>query len=774
MYDRQREALRKLLENIVLKKNFRMVFQMPTGAGKTVVVAGLIMALYHKVFLKKKDIVLYLTPRIILKRQVEERFDEIFQIFKDPYKGGPFRIERPKNDILGFLKFYFGKWGEVEDRILILIITPNALHKFIEEYRDKIQEFSNMKRVRLILMDEVHRVYFGPNISRSIERLLDELAPKDSCVIGLSATPIRQAIERIGSIVYSLSSKQAMMEGILAKKLRIYSTNTRTKLLERIGKDEWSVAVVERAEKYCDEILNKLSEELKDLYPESPNPLLKRIPKTLIVAANITEAYEIANNLRRRISELRPPTKVRVEELVRVAHYKIPEADEEINRFREQDQGILVTVNMADIGFDDENLEVLVIARPIRTPIAYVQIRGRVLRRPKNTSDNIKALKYAVIIDLTRAAQHEESVEKVELGEFGVEDFEELERDLKGEGEVEKVRGEVAIDPEYKIIEVPPISLDEIQEEILKILRVPYGLSTHRIKEELAEKGFKIEIEIVEKACINLAKNNKLILREGNVWFYPYEVRIKDILKTNRDKIWSIKELMDEAGIPITHDSEVEVRKILNDIIKKVLSERLEEPWRLIDLPREVKIRGDDLLKIIPRDFLDQKIKLLIISSSMKKFDTLENLKNMLRKEDAPSWIFIRYPLWFEKHIEECVKDVTDLKYLISRKMLNERQGEISLRRCIAVVKALGIERRCVSLEEVERSLSSLKGHDIIEVEFPWREIYKVYKIDRKIFEIAQKLGFEQKYYFLYRQNKVMIYKRLIIEDLQIYKMKKK
>ncbi|MEM0261296.1 MAG: DEAD/DEAH box helicase family protein [Nitrososphaerota archaeon] len=773
MYDRQIEALRKLLENILLKKNFRMVFQMPTGAGKTVVVAGLIMALYHKVFLKNKDIVLYLTPRIILKRQVKERFDEIFQIFKDLHKIGPFRIERPKNDILGFLKFYFGKWGGEEDRILILIITPNAFHKFIKKYGDKIQRFSNMKRIRLILMDEVHRVYFGPNISRSIERLLDELASEDSCVIGLSATPIRQAIERIGNIVYSLSSKQAMMEGILAKKLRIYSTNTRTKLLERIGKDEWSVAVVERAEKYCDEILNKLSEELKDLYPESPNPLLKRIPKTLIVAANITEADEIANNLRRRISELRPPTKVRVEELVRVAHYKIPEADEEINRFREQDQGILVTVNMADIGFDDENLEVLVIARPIRTPIAYVQIRGRVLRRPKNTSDNIKALKYAVIIDLTRATQHEESVEKVELGEFGVEDFEELERDLKGEGEVEKVRGEVAIDPEYKIIEVPPISLDEIQEEILKILRLPYGLSTHVIKEELAKRGFKVEIEIVEKACINLAKNNKLILREGNVWFYPYEVRIKDILQTNRDKIWSIKELMDEAGIPIT--DEPEVRKILNDIIRKVLSGRLEEPWKLIDLPREVKIRGDDLLKIIPRDFLDQKIKLLIISSRMKKFDTLENLKNMLRKEDAPSWIFIRYPLWFEKHIEECLKDVINLKYLISKKMLNERQGEISLRKCIAVVKASGIERRCVSLEEVERSLSSLKGHDIIEVEFPWREIYKVYKIYRKIFEIAQKLGFEQEYNIsYYRQNKVIIYKRLIIEDLQIYKRKKK
>jgi len=223
---------------------------------------------------------------------------------------------------------------------------------------------------------------------------------------------------------------------------------------------------------------------LAKVSPRSSIILFLSASSTLIVAANTTEADEIAKSLRRilkkKLSGLRPILKL--EELVRVAHYKVDEAVEEIEKFREQDEGILVAVNMADIRFDDENLEVLAIARPVRMPIAYVQIRGRVLRRPRNTSDNIKASKYAILIDLTGAAKHEKSVKEVELGEHAVEDFNELEGDLVGKGKVDIVHGnvklkgyEIRIVPEklpqpYK----PQIPFEILQEEILilKILRL--------------------------------------------------------------------------------------------------------------------------------------------------------------------------------------------------------------------------------------------------------------------------------------------------------------
>ena len=220
--------------------------------------------------------------------------------------------------MVGWLKFFLEDWAE--DSILIVIVTPNALHDFVKKFGEEIYRFRNIGKIRLVLMDEVHRVYFGPKIFDSIRKLIHELSPK--CIIGLSATPIKQAIDNIGPILYHLSSLDAMREGILVKKLKIYSTRTHVKLLERADKDEWCVAVIERAEAYADEILKKLSDVVRDVYglPVNIDPLSNRVPKTLIVAANTTEANEIVKSLRKRISERRPD--INVNKLVRVAHYK--------------------------------------------------------------------------------------------------------------------------------------------------------------------------------------------------------------------------------------------------------------------------------------------------------------------------------------------------------------------------------------------------------------------------------------------------------------------
>jgi|GEM_PF-4924351 len=58
---------------------------------------------------------------------------------------------------------------------------------------------------------------------------------------------------------------------------------------------------------------------------------------TLIVAANVVEANDIANNLREKISRLMGDSYR--DELVRVAHYRIEKAIDEIERFREDNEG---------------------------------------------------------------------------------------------------------------------------------------------------------------------------------------------------------------------------------------------------------------------------------------------------------------------------------------------------------------------------------------------------------------------------------------------------
>jgi len=250
-----------------------------------------------------------------------------------------------------------------------------------------------------------------------------------------------------------------MKMGILAQKLKIYSTTTFTHLIETYSspdkwraavKDtdiQWKFAVIERAEKYAQEIVEKLSNEVGSLN--------QRVPKTLVVAANTKEADRLREFL---IRELRNRGRDDSENLVYVAHYREDKPVEVINQFKEEKEGVLVTVNMADIGFDDPNLEVLVIARPISTPVGYVQIRGRILRKPKD-SQNLKETRYALIIDLTGAAEHEKHVEEVELGKYArTIKSEDLMRDLMGKGIVPEISGEVKIG-EYKIIEVPPTSI---------------------------------------------------------------------------------------------------------------------------------------------------------------------------------------------------------------------------------------------------------------------------------------------------------------------------
>ncbi len=695
---------------------------MPTGAGKTTVAIGFVMALYRLGAVKDGDIILYLTPRIILKGQVEKEFKKAFSIFRNRpntiWECDYFRIitqQELKGDMQGKLKHYLDEWNE--DRIAVLIYTPQTLHDFIRRYRQEICRFSNIKkkRLRIVLMDEIHRIYFGPKISESINYLINNLSPE--CVIGFSATPIRQAVEHIGDILYRLSSLDAMREGILVRRLRIYSTETYTKLAEGVDEDEWSVAVIERAELYSNEILRRLSDEVREIYnlPSDVDPLTKRIPKTLIVAANTTEANEIAERLREKLSKR--IQSINIHDLVRVAHYKIEGSLNELEDFKKQDQGILVTVNMADMGFNDKNLEALVIARPVRTPIAYVQIRGRVLRNPNNPN-NIKARRYAILIDLTGSARHEESVEDVELGRFRV-GTDEIESDLKGRDEVKKVHGEVTVNRKYEIIEVPPeetslpstIPVEKLREEILRVLRLPYGLTTESIRNELQRRGLNVSSTYVERVCRELAEEGKLT-RRYDTWFYDYEARINDILSNEEREYRNLEELMERAGIPFK------------------------------DRDRVIRILNN----------LRRHASVLIITRGTKKNISLNDLGNFLQNIAVENdWIIIRYPVKLKLEVKRHLTEIQNIGFWnIIESDVSENMHQILLKRVIAIFETQRSEIPCSNLEEAEVLLIN---YDVDRIKIPPINDYK--RIIRGIVEIAHSLGFRIKYDFDVRRNMI-------------------
>ena len=120
-----------------------------------------------------------------------------------------------------------------------------------------------------------------------------------------------------------------------------------------------------------------------------------RVPKTAIACPNVREADALSEILKEELG---------ADDVLKI-HYKEEERGV-LEDFRRRKSGVLVSVNMINIGFNDRNLEALVIARPIKNPLSYVQLVGRVLRTPSKDGEewNIKSqLGRAVVVDLTRS-----------------------------------------------------------------------------------------------------------------------------------------------------------------------------------------------------------------------------------------------------------------------------------------------------------------------------------------------------------------------------------
>ena len=348
------------------------IISLPTGVGKTLLAACITRNLLKSGKIKGNQHVLVLAPRIVIQDQIaceESDFNKIFRdlpVFVKKVEGS----ETKGQHLIKLLK---------ENETQIIVASPQLINLF---ELDKSTAVNTL--IKAVILDEVHHTYNGPNISRTIRSIVEN----SDFVIGLSATPTKEAVENIGKVLYYYSIKDAMKEGMLLGNIKFYKYDTIIEKAKYVdtGKeceDPWEVAIKERAEKYADKILEVFSKERDETGQD-------RFLKTAIACPNVTEAEIFYEILVERLGG---------KSLYR-AHYKVEEAQNEVKRFKSDKEGILVCVNMIDIGFDDRELEMLVIARKLNSPIAYAQLRERVLRKPINDW-NIKKIKnYAIILDL--------------------------------------------------------------------------------------------------------------------------------------------------------------------------------------------------------------------------------------------------------------------------------------------------------------------------------------------------------------------------------------
>lgn len=405
--DYQRVAVSQVLGGVQSGRR-RMYLQMATGTGKTITAAGVIAKLWSVGLIRRA---LFLADRDALASQTVKKFKT--------HLGDNFNIERATGG------------GEDKHRdILVTTIQHLAV-------RNKYQNH-DPSHFNLVILDECHRSYFGDWYG-----VLDHFAKGGAILLGLTATPADKETVNTDRFftdagqyrgpIYRYTIRQGETNPEVSEWERLaacihhkFHTNVDLEGVHDMGFDfepdqlGRAVDVPQRnqliAEKYFEDILGT------------------RTPvKTLVFAASIAHAknlrYALIEEYNRRNNL--PPNDAAAEKFIVAVHNEMAGAAELIEEFQKVtdaaerkaiiDQAhkdvnmaprpiILVGIGMLDTGIDAPDVEVLLMARPTKSKVLYVQMKGRGTRKCKETGkDFYKLVDFVDITMLEHAVTNDTS-----------------------------------------------------------------------------------------------------------------------------------------------------------------------------------------------------------------------------------------------------------------------------------------------------------------------------------------------------------------------------
>ncbi|AEJ61479.1 type III restriction protein res subunit [Spirochaeta thermophila DSM 6578] len=394
--DYQRVAVSQVLAAVQAGRR-RMYLQMATGTGKTITAAGIIAKLWSVGLVRRT---LFLVDRDALAVQTVKKFKT--------HLGDNFNIERAT--------------GSKEDKhrdILVSTIQHMAVrNKYLSYPAD---HFS------LVILDECHRSYFGDWYG-----VLDHFAKGGAILLGLTATPADKETVNTDRFftdpgqypgpIYRYTIRQAETNPEVPEWERLaqcihfkFHTNVDLEGVHDMGFDfepeqlGRAVDVPQRnrliAEKYFEVIGTR-------------QPV-----KTIVFAASIAHAKNLRYALIEKYNELNnlPPNDAAAEKFIVAVHNEMPGARTLIEEFQkitpaEERKAIieqahkdpnmaprpivLVGVGMLDTGIDAPDVEVLLMARPTKSKVLYVQMKGRGTRKCRETGKEF--YKLVDFVDITR------------------------------------------------------------------------------------------------------------------------------------------------------------------------------------------------------------------------------------------------------------------------------------------------------------------------------------------------------------------------------------
>uniref|UniRef100_A0A7C1CE63 DEAD/DEAH box helicase n=1 Tax=Thermofilum adornatum TaxID=1365176 RepID=A0A7C1CE63_9CREN len=473
----QEIALRNYVDEIITHGKCKKIVQMPTGSGKSILLSLLVLAtVYLRQHIEggdKRNIILIFAPLTRIKFQLLEPLAIASGITTLPKEKGSltnpsFPLYVMSSDVKAISrlsqKLQKQYAGKIPHRTtmggIILAITPfslsssiteartlkNALQKIIEQTRKSMskhthvivlcphtlkktkeeREITTLKQLKdkilAVFVDEAHIMLdFKGKLGNSIAKLVREA----SVAIGFTATPGKNTYNTIAHVqcspkiflhkepIYSYDimlrkkwlgkdDKPILVDRLVA---RFYRSEILPALTRLTSNELWKNACRERVGKYAEIMLRELERHFK----LNKRELFSKI-KVLVLAPNMREADIWKETLQQYLGNSTQ---------IFLAHSNVPDPQGEIEKFVESSAGILIAVDMVKIGFNDPNLDALIIARPVQSMVAYVQMRGRVLRYPEDP-DRLKLKHGAFILHLAaeEILEDQKKIARVERGGF--------------------------------------------------------------------------------------------------------------------------------------------------------------------------------------------------------------------------------------------------------------------------------------------------------------------------------------------------------------------
>jgi type I restriction enzyme R subunit len=362
--DYQKDAMRALDHAVELGRR-RFLIELPTGTGKTDLIA-----LYIKRLLAagRAERILFLVDRDQLAKQAIGTIQDLLPAHPS-YWLQPGVQRQEKQITVALLQTMVGRY-----------------HEYTSGYFD------------VVIADECHRSIYGA--------WQVALTHFDALHIGMTATPSRfietntfdfyQCKDGQPDFVYPI--QKAFEEGHLVPYKFAEGITELVAEGAEVGDDVYEPSEFER--KWTNEATNRLMMEEFDRLAHQEfrklAPRQKTAPGKSIVFA-ITKHH--ATRLAIYLNELHPELKGRYAEVITS---DLADADAAIRRFKyEEYPQVAVSVGMLDTGFDCREILHLVLARALRSPILYQQMRGRGTR----TAAHIAKEKF-VIYDFFRNRQY--------------------------------------------------------------------------------------------------------------------------------------------------------------------------------------------------------------------------------------------------------------------------------------------------------------------------------------------------------------------------------